>query len=393
MSRQKVVDSMITGTVSSSKLEGALPAISGANITGVGDGVLKAGNDPALDTNPAAGVGAVWLNTSSGEMFVCTDATADANVWTNIGEGTGDVEPWAFGGTTYGYTIGGYTNNAWTEIQRFSLVSDGGATTIGNVAHNIRDGASIVGQTHGYCAGSETGSKTDILKFAYANDTTSSAAGNLSSGYTGYADVGSSSSTHGYVAGGWGGSLLQTIDKYSFASEGTATAAINMTEAKNGQSGHSDLNGQKGFLAGGLTNNGPQVYTNKIEQFSYANDNAATNPADLSYQVGWMTSSSSTTHGYTCGGCRNPSETYVYDIHKFAFSSTSSSSDLGDLDIGGLSGKNGSSASSTTHGYYTGGAGGAPGNLMHKYSYEGSANSTDVGDLATYTVWSVGNQV
>ena len=68
MSRQKVVDSMITGTISASKLDGALPAINGANLTGVGDGVLKAGSNPATDTNPADGLGTQWLNTSSGAM-------------------------------------------------------------------------------------------------------------------------------------------------------------------------------------------------------------------------------------------------------------------------------------------------------------------------------------
>ena len=114
---------MITGTVSSSKLDGALPAINGANLTGVGDGVLKAGNDPAVDTNPAAGVGAVWLNTSSGEMFVCTDATADSNIWTNVGAGTGDVVPFQFQGTISGYSMGHNIIAQADEIDKFSLES------------------------------------------------------------------------------------------------------------------------------------------------------------------------------------------------------------------------------------------------------------------------------
>ena len=71
MSRQKVVDSMITGTVSSSKLDGALPAINGANLTGVGDGVLKGGNDPATDTNPAAGVIATSPATIPDAIPIC----------------------------------------------------------------------------------------------------------------------------------------------------------------------------------------------------------------------------------------------------------------------------------------------------------------------------------
>ena len=65
MSRQKVVDSMITGTVSSSKLSGVLPAINGANLTGIDDGVQRAAADPTSSTNPAGGVGTVWLNTAS----------------------------------------------------------------------------------------------------------------------------------------------------------------------------------------------------------------------------------------------------------------------------------------------------------------------------------------
>jgi len=33
------------------------------------------------------------INNSSGEVYICTDATTDANVWTNVGDGTGNINP------------------------------------------------------------------------------------------------------------------------------------------------------------------------------------------------------------------------------------------------------------------------------------------------------------
>ena len=41
-------------------------------------------SDPAIDTNPSA-TGHCWVNKSSGECYICTDATTNDNVWTNIG--------------------------------------------------------------------------------------------------------------------------------------------------------------------------------------------------------------------------------------------------------------------------------------------------------------------
>jgi hypothetical protein len=56
---------------------------------GTGSGVISApvtstesSSDPVTSTNPATGVGTEWHNTTSGEIFICTDATAGANVWT-----------------------------------------------------------------------------------------------------------------------------------------------------------------------------------------------------------------------------------------------------------------------------------------------------------------------
>ena len=51
-------------------------------------------SDPTATSNPDApgtGVGHLWLNSSSGEAFVCNDSTTNGNGWYNIGEGSGGV--------------------------------------------------------------------------------------------------------------------------------------------------------------------------------------------------------------------------------------------------------------------------------------------------------------
>jgi hypothetical protein len=80
----------VTGLNAANLVGSAMPAIDGSNLTGISS-FTKNANDPAANTNPAGGVGTVWANTTSGEMYVCTDATAGANVWFNVGGGTGNV--------------------------------------------------------------------------------------------------------------------------------------------------------------------------------------------------------------------------------------------------------------------------------------------------------------
>ena len=79
-----VADARIS-TLTASKLSGALPALNASNLTGiVATSVTKNSGDPAVTTNPSGGVGTLWSNSTSGEAFVCTDATTNRNVWTNI---------------------------------------------------------------------------------------------------------------------------------------------------------------------------------------------------------------------------------------------------------------------------------------------------------------------
>ena len=103
---------------------GNIPAVDGSQITGVTEFTTST-SDPAIDTNPSGGVGSLWYNKTDGEMYVCTDATAGANVWINVGGGTGDIEPFAFQGSSYGFQVGG--SPSIQGIYKFSLTSDSDA--------------------------------------------------------------------------------------------------------------------------------------------------------------------------------------------------------------------------------------------------------------------------
>ena len=59
----------------------------------LGPGILDAGitvntGDPTVTSNKTP-VGHLWLNSTSGETYILTDATTNANVWRNAGDGTG----------------------------------------------------------------------------------------------------------------------------------------------------------------------------------------------------------------------------------------------------------------------------------------------------------------
>ena len=82
-------------------------------------------SDPAANSNPTSGAGHFWVNKTSGNVYVLTDATAGANLWTNVGNGTDNIGPFiATGGTIT--TAGGYTYHTFTSSGTFTITQ--GAT-------------------------------------------------------------------------------------------------------------------------------------------------------------------------------------------------------------------------------------------------------------------------
>ncbi len=82
------VTNNVIETLDASKLTGSLPDAL--------QEVTKSASNPTINTNPAGGLGTVWANTTSGNMFILTDATVGANVWTNMGTGVGNIVPSQF---------------------------------------------------------------------------------------------------------------------------------------------------------------------------------------------------------------------------------------------------------------------------------------------------------
>ena len=59
-------------------------------------GATISSSNPTITTN--ATLGTQWANSSTGDYYICTDATTDANVWTNVDDAQDSIEPYSFQG-------------------------------------------------------------------------------------------------------------------------------------------------------------------------------------------------------------------------------------------------------------------------------------------------------
>tara|TARA_Y100000385_G_scaffold172160_2_gene178273 strand:+ start:2665 stop:5172 length:2508 start_codon:yes stop_codon:yes gene_type:complete len=184
----------VTGTVDGRDVAQAIPATLGSagQVLTVNGGAtaaawaspavgfahtLNSGN-PTITINPSA-VGHMWVNTTSGETFVCTDVTNNANVWVPIGRTTGGtIQSFsATGGvvSTFGsYTVhtflssGNFVTTA-TKDMEYLIVgggggggqNTGGGGGAGGLLHNVGGTAlSLLDGTHPIVVGAGGGSFT-----------------------------------------------------------------------------------------------------------------------------------------------------------------------------------------------------------------------------------------
>ena len=355
---------------------GNLPVVDGSLLTGIVSATVSA-SDPTVSTNPSAGLGAEWNNSTSGEMYICTDATAGANVWTNVGAGSGDVEPHQMQGTTYGYVTG--TSGYADVIQRFPFAAAGNSVDVGDMSQGRSSGAGHCSATHGYVTGGNTAAPTLTLiieKYSFATGTQNgSNIGNITEQRT--YPAGSTSSTHGYTAGGnasasgTGGGV--TIDRFPFATDTNSSDVGDLTVGRQHLGGQSSTT--HGYCTGGYAS-----FHNVIDKYSFSASATATDVGNLTAAKNIEAAASdvvSTASGYTMGGYNGGNNNV---IEKFSFTTDGNAVDLADLT---QSRRECIGSSSETHGYASGGYTSSSVNTIDRFSFSAGSNSVDHGDLLT----------
>jgi hypothetical protein len=365
-----------------------IPACSGAAITGLSS-VTKNASDPAIATNPSGGVGTVWQNTTSGEMYICTDATAGENVWTNIGEGTGDIQAFHGAGSSYGYIAGG---SLGSQIERYSLVSDGNSVdTTYDLIASAGEIGSVSSSTYGYVLGSSgVGSAQPynrIEKFNMVTPANSTDVGDLTVSDM-HRCAGCMSTTYGFASGGTEPNGINTINRFPFASDANAVDWGDLTVINQQASGHSSST--YGYTSGSGNNSGINV----IDKFPFASAAGATDVGDLTETAGYNAGGQqSSTYGYRSGGRVGSPNVSSNVIDKFSFTTDGNATDVGDMTVGR---RMQGDASSVTHGYTAGGYGGsgpALTNTIDKHSFSVDGNSVDVGDITAISAYQSGHQI
>ena len=119
-------------------------------------------------------------------------------------------------------------------IQKFPFAVEENASDVGDLTYNSWWGSGSSSSTHGYHAGGyknppsspyPIATRNDIQKFAFASDANATDVGDLSAD-GGHRSIGGSSPSNGYQIGNADNSNI--IEKYSFASDGNATDVANM---------------------------------------------------------------------------------------------------------------------------------------------------------------------
>ena len=246
----------VTGTVDGRDVAQAIPATLGSagQVLTVNGGAsaaawaspavgfahtINSGN-PAYNSNPSA-IGHMWVNTTSGETFICTDATNNDNVWVSTGVGaTANIIGFsATGGTIT--TSGSYTIH--------TFLSSGNFVVNGVVAKNMEylivaggGGGGANGGGGGGAGGLLTNVGGTALSVSAATYPVVIGAGGANSA------EGSNSSALSLTAIGGGGGGSNVLGNAGNGGSGGGAAFI-----------HSNSNGAAGTGTAGQGNNGGSV--------------------------------------------------------------------------------------------------------------------------------------
>ena len=355
--------------------------------------------DPAASNDTGEGyiVGSMWLNTTSGEQFVCTQITAEDAIW--YGQ-LGEVinPPFVFQATTTVGRTGGFEDGTGTSptyqhahIQAMTVASEGNSTDIGEVSPSLgikgwQAGCAKDGSHVYYMGGINTSpgnSPTDeMVRHGISSPATLADIGEVNNkhAFGGNACDGSKWLTWGGGGGATsiGPPFATQIESTTFASPATSSDSGGDLATDIAQLGaHTDLVNSRAYSTGGLTNPG-ETEIDTLFYFSLGiSSGNETDYGEASFATHKMGSSNSTTHAYHWGS-HSP---FTTEIEKYPMTAPTSNTAVGEVS-GGMFDTAGSSAPTDT--YVFGGATYPPSqgvDTIQKFSFASDGDATNVGEM------------
>ena len=336
---------------------------SSTSLNSLSDCTISA-SDPATDTNPSA-TGHLWVNTTSGEVFVCTDITSGSNVWTNVGDGADAIAPppWYGGRGLFG---GGDGSNDF--IDYITIATTSNATDFGNLTVGRAGASACSNGSRGVFSGGYGGGYLDVIDYV-----TIASTGNA----TDFGDITSAAykgaSTSGEGRGVLGGArtTLNVIDYITISTTGNAIDFGDLTAGRSSLTACSD--GSRGVFGGGNPSQ------NVIDYVTIASTGNAIDFGDLTVGRYNLAACSSTTRGVFAGGW-SITDTVDY----ITIATTSNATDFGNL-TGGTYGSGGTS--DAIKGVFGGGKRFTGGvyvevNVIDYITIASTGNAADFGDLS-----------
>ena len=93
-------------------------------------------SSPTITTNPTTGLGTEWINTTTGEIFICTNATTNENEWVGQTGNTIQPTPWGDRGICYSGGVPSRNDIAYINITTTGDTTDFGDMTSAGSAGN-----------------------------------------------------------------------------------------------------------------------------------------------------------------------------------------------------------------------------------------------------------------
>ena len=352
--------------------------------TAIADSFIKTDSgDPAASNDTGEGyvVGSLWVNTTSGQQFICTDITAEDATWINQ-EGDDINPPTPHQGSTKGFMMGGidHPGASVDHIQTTPFASDTNSSDFGEFAHlGGRDfiGTAVPTAKDYQWAFGGGPSEVDVIE-RFGNSTPYSGTdwGNLTEARQ-YHQSAADGTSRGISMGGRnsGDTHKSDIETFSFSSPGNATDSTSeLTQVLSGGASAED-NTYATILNGWYA----PATVNTMNRFTKASITDATDWGEAATTRAWSHGCNDTTYGYSVGGSPDPAG----NIERTSFSSAGGSTDVGELGL--VTNNQGTHGmSSTTHGYAFGGdtpATPTGDNHIRKFAFSSPASGTDVGEM------------